>query len=135
MATLKTKQITPLTSISKGKHAELLAQTALLANGYTVMEPISAEPFDMAIKRIGDKATSFVQVKTAFLRDEERYGGEYIVVRGAKNNGKVYTSQEVDYFVAVWDGDVYLFPNREKSEYWIRPSDLDVKWTKLETGL
>lgn len=135
MATLKTKQITPLTSISKGMHAELLAQTALLANGYTVMTPLAPEPFDMAIKRIGDKTVYFVQVKTAFLRNEERYGGEYIVVRGAKNNGNVYTKQEVDYFVAVWDGEVYLFPNREVSEYWIRPSDLGEKWTKLETGL
>lgn len=128
---VQTSPTTPLTSTEKGRHAELLTQTALLANGWTVLEPIAAEPFDMAIKKVGDKAISYVQVKTAFLRNEERYGGEYIVVRGAKNSGKVYTMQEVDYFVAVWQGECYMFPNRERSEYWIRPRNLETKWTKL----
>lgn len=125
----------PLSSTEKGRHAELLAQTALLAAGYVVMEPIAPEPFDMAIRRKDTKETSYVQVKTAFLRDEDRYRGDYIVVRGAKNSGKVYTRDEVDYFVAVWDGEVYIFPNREVSEYWIRPEQLDEKWTKLSTEI
>src|SRR5690554_574549 len=127
MTTIKDAKLTPL---ERGRHAELLAQTALLANGYTVMEPISPEPFDLAIKREGER-TLFVQVKTAFMRDEERYGGEYIVVKGAKNSGDVYTKDEVDHFVAIWNGAVYMFPNREVSEYWIRPSDMGTKWTKL----
>lgn len=126
---------TPLTPIEKGRHSELLAQTALLANGYTVLEPIAPEPFDLAIKRIGDKETFYVQVKSAFTRDEERYGGKYVVVKGAKNNGAVYTKVEVDYFIAIYDGEVYMFPNRERSEYWIRPEHISDKWTKLETGL
>lgn len=125
----------PLSSTEKGRHAELLAQTALLAAGYVVMEPIAPEPFDMAIRRKDTKETSYVQVKTAFLRDEDRYRGDYIVVRGAKNSGKVYTRDEVDYFVAVWDGEVYIFPNREVLEYWIRPEQLDEKWTKLSTEI
>lgn len=125
----------PLSTTEKGRHAELLAQTALLAAGYVVMEPIAPEPFDMAIRRKDTKETSYVQVKTAFLRDEDRYRGDYIVVRGAKNSGKVYTRDEVDYFVAVWDGEVYIFPNREVSEYWIRPEQLDEKWTKLSTEI
>ena len=120
-----------LTTVERGRHAELLAQTALLANGYTVMEPISPEPFDLAIKRIGSKRTQYVQVKTAFLRNEERRGGEYIVVKGVKSNGDVYTKKEVDYFVAIWRGDVFMFPNREISEYWVRAQDIAEKWTKL----
>ncbi len=135
MTKVRTEHVAPLTSTEKGRHAELLAQTALLANGYTVMEPISAEPFDMAIKRIGDKTVHFVQVKTAFMRDDKRYGGEYVVVKGVKNNGKVYTKGEVDYFVAVWQGVCYLFPNREISEYWERPWNVDDKWTKLSTEI
>ena len=122
---------TTLTSTERGRHAELLAQTALLANGYTVLEPISPEPFDLAIKRVGTNRTFYVQVKTAFLRDEERYGGQYIVVKGAKSNGDVYTKDEVDYFVAIWQGECYMFPNREISEYWIRPDQIETKWTKL----
>lgn len=124
-----------LSSTERGKHAELLAATALLANGYSVMEPISPQPYDLAIRHPQTGETSYVQIKTAFSRDEERYGGEYIVVRGAKNSGKVYMREEVDYFVAVWQGDVYLFPNREIKEYWIRPDKLSEKWMKLDCGI
>lgn len=120
-----------LTAIEKGRHAELIAQMALLANGWTVLEPIAPEPFDLAIKRIGDKKTYYVQVKTAFLRDEERYGGEYLVVRGAKNNGDKYTKEEADYFIAIWQGKAYMFPNEEKSENWVRPDHIGDKWTEL----
>lgn len=120
-----------LTSNDRGKHSELLAATDLLANGYSVLEPISPQPYDLAIRHPQTGESSYIQIKTAFMRDEPRYGGAYIVVRGARNNGKVYTMGEVDYFVAVWDGEVYLFPNREKSEYWIRPKDLSTKWTHL----
>lgn len=120
-----------LSSNERGKHSELLAATALLANGYSVLEPISPQPYDLAIRNPQTGETSYVQIKTAYLRDELRYGGEYVVVRGAKNSGKVYTKEEVDYFVAVWDCEVYLFPNREVSEYWVKPKDMATKWTKL----
>ena len=124
-----------LSSNIKGRHAELLTQTALLANGYSVLEPISPQPYDLAIRHPETGETSYVQIKTAFLRDEPRYGGEYVVVRGAKNNGQTYTKKEVDYFAAVWDGEVYLFPNREISEYWVRPAELGVKWQRLSTDI
>lgn len=123
------------TSNDKGKHAELLAQTALLANGYSVMEPISPQPYDLAARNPQTQETVYFQVKTAFLRDEERYGGEYLVVKGARNNGKVYEKDEVDRFIAVWNGTCYVFPNREVSEYWVRPWQVDEKWTKLGTAL
>src|SRR5690625_378240 len=131
MTTITKEKTNELTPTERGRHAELLAQTALLANGYTVLEPISPEPFDLAIKRVGTNRTFYVQVKTAFLRDEERYGGQYIVVKGAKSNGDVYTKDEVDYFVAIWQGECYMFPNREISEYWVRPDQIETKWTKL----
>ena len=123
------------TSNDKGKHAELLAQTALLANGYNVLEPISPQPYDLAARNPQTQETVYFQVKTAFLRDEERYGGEYLVVKGARNNGKVYEKDEVDRFIAVWNGTCYVFPNREVSEYWVRPWQVDEKWTKLGTAL
>lgn len=114
----------------KGKHAELLVQTAFMANGYEVSEPISPQPYDLVVRR-GNDDVRLVQVKTAFLRDEKRYGGKYVVVRGHKSNKDVYTRNEVDLFAAVWDGEVYIFPNREVSEYWCRPEELTKKWRKI----
>src|SRR5690625_7020354 len=102
-----------LSSTERGKLAELLAALALRANGYSVMEPISPQPYDLAIRHPQTGETSYVQIKTAFSRDEERYGGEYIVVRGAKNSGKVYTREEGDYFDEAWQGGGYFFTNRE----------------------
>lgn len=124
-----------LSSNIKGRHAELIAQMALLANGWSVLEPISPQPYDLAVRHPATRETFYVQVKTAYLRNEKRYGGDYIVVRGAKNTGKAYTLREVEYFIAVWQGQAYMFPNREKSEYWIKLSDVDVKWTKLALDL
>lgn len=112
-----------LDSNERGKHSELLAQLALIANGYKVLEPTTnSEPYDLAF-RLG-KETLYVQVKTAYKREEERYNGAWLVVRGAKNNGMVYTFDEVDYFIMVWENKCYMFPNREIKEYWIREHDL-----------
>src|SRR5699024_6288000 len=121
-----------LSSSIKGRHAELLAQTAFLANGYEVSDPVSPLPYDMIVRNPNTGEVSTVQIKTAFLRSEERYGGDYLVVRGSRNNGNVYGLDEVDVFIAVWEGECYLFPNREKSEYWVRPEHIDEKWTKLK---
>lgn len=130
-----TAQSPAMSSTLKGRHAELLATIALMANGWTIMEPTSPEAFDMAIKRPDSKRTLYVQVKTAMLRDEERYNGAWLVVKGAKNNGKVYGLDEIDYFIAVYRGDVYMFENAEKGEYWARPWEVDDKWTKLDVGI
>lgn len=116
-------------------HSELLAQTALLSAGYTVMIPLNPQPYDIAAKALDEKTPSYIQVKSAYKRDEERYGGAFLVVKGAKNNGSVYTKEEVDFFIAVWDNECYMLPNREITEYWIRPKDLETKWTKLETRI
>lgn len=124
-----------LSSNEKGRHAELLAQTALLANGWTVLEPIAPEPFDLAIRRIDEDKTYYIQVKTASYRDEPKYNGAWVISKGAKNNGERYTRSEVDYFIAIWEGSVYMFPNTLQREYWIRPWEIADKWTKLETRL
>lgn len=123
-----------LTASEKGRHAELLAQTALLARGWSVLEPIAPEPYDLAIRRHADNRTYYVQVKTVLYRDEAKYNGEWLVVKGAKSNRKVYTRNEVDYFVAVWRGGVYMFPNEGKSEYWVRPWEIDDKWLRIDEG-
>src|SRR5690625_1496021 len=96
---------TKLTANDRGRHAELLAATALLANGYSVLEPVSPQPYDLAIRDPYTLDTYYVQIKTALLRAEpndlKRYGREYLRISGARNSGDVYLRDEVDYFIAV----------------------------------
>jgi hypothetical protein len=122
---------------TKGRHSELIATTALLANGWTVMESVTPEVFDLGITRPGMGREFYrVQVKTARLRtDESRKGTDWVVVPGTKNKGGVYTLEECDYFIGILGGEVYMFENREITEYWCKPEELATKWTKLETGI
>lgn len=126
------KGISSLGNNDRGKHSELLALTALVANGYEVLTPLTdAKPYDMAFRE--GSTIKFVQVKTAYTRDEERYNGQWITVRGLRNNGKVYDKENVDYFIMVWKDKCYMFPNRELQEYWFREDALHEKTIPLDT--
>lgn len=118
---------------SIGRHSELLAQTALLANGWTVLEPIVQEPFDIAVMRRGDKTAKLIQVKTILKRNKS--GNDWYVIRGKKNNGEVYSLEDCDYFIGVYDNCVYMTPNRFISEYWARTDEVETKWTRLLTTI
>lgn len=118
---------------SIGRHSELLAQTALLANGWTVLEAIVQEPFDIAITRRGDKTLKRIQVKTIVKRNKS--GNDWFVIRGKKNSGEVYTEDDCDYFIGVYDNAVYMTPNREISEYWTAVNEAETKWTRLYTTI
>lgn len=120
-------------SASIGRHSELIAQTALLANGYTVLEPIVVEPFDLAITRKGDATMRRIQIKTIIKRNKS--GNDWFVIRGKKNNGEVYGLDEVDYFIGIYDNAVYMTPNREISEYWSAVDEAETKWTRLYTTI
>lgn len=136
MMTMSSDSSRTYSSNEKGRHAELLTQTALIANGWEVLEPVTTEPYDLAIRRKdGDRDTYYVQVKTVKRRDDKRYGAPYLVVRGTKNNGEVYTKEEADYFAAVYEGNVFLFPNREITEYWTRADQVETKWKRIDTFL
>ena len=124
-----------LSSNEKGTHAELLTQTALLANGWAVSIPIGDQAYDLSFRKPDSKRTYYGQVKTAQLRDEKRYNGEWVIVKGAKNSGELYSKEEVDFFLAIYNGEVFMFPNLEQSEYWVRPDKVDEKWTKLERAI
>ena len=118
---------------TKGRHAELIAITALLANGWTVMEPTVAEAFDLGITRPGSTKLTRVQIKS--VRSRVRDGNEYVIVTGTKSNGQVYTLEEADYFIGVLDGVAYMFPNAGLTEYWIKPADINEKWTRLDASI
>lgn len=118
-------------TITKGRHSELLAQTALLANGWSVSEPIAPEPFDLVARAPGSTEWQTIQIKSARVRDDRN--GE-VVCYARKNNGKPYDKEDCDLFIAVISGNVYLFENRSISEYWVGAETINEKWTKLETG-
>jgi hypothetical protein len=119
-------------TIAKGRYSELLAQTALLANGWTVAEPITPEPYDIIARNPKNGRWVSFQVKTARIRDDRK--GE-IVVYAKKNNGKAYTLEETDFFIGVLGQDVYMFKNRGIGEYWVKPNMVERKWRKLTTEL
>lgn len=121
------------TSSTIGRHSELIAQTALLANGWSVLEPIVAEPYDIAVMRRGDKTARLIQIKTILKRHKQ--GRDWFVIRGKKSNGEVYTHDDCDYFIGVYDNRVYMTPCREISEYWVAADEVETKWTRLMTTI
>lgn len=122
-----------MTTASRGKHSELIAATALMGRGYSVMFPASpAESFDLAFRSHDNKRTFYVQVKTGQVRQEERYGNEpYLVVKGVRSDGIVYDRKDIDYFIAIYNGKAYMFPNREITEYWCKLNELGTKWERI----
>lgn len=114
---------------NKGRFAELLGESFLLAKGWVVLEPVTPEPFDFAIMLPGSSTVRKAQVKTARVRYKNDV--PYAVVRGVKNNGDVYTKSEADFFVGIVDGTVFILENRELSEYWCRIDEIQNKWATL----
>jgi hypothetical protein len=97
------------------------------------MESVAPEVFDLGITRPGMGREFYrVQIKSARRRDDRN--GE-VVVYARMNNGGNYTREEADYFIGILDGEVYMFENRELSEYWCPAHALSEKWTKLEIGI
>lgn len=122
-----------LTTASIGRHSELLAQTALLANGWTVLESIVPEPFDLAVTKRGDNRICRIQIKTLIQRNKN--GIDYYVLKGKKNNGDIYDKHDCDIFIGVYHNVVYLVENRCIGEYWIRVDEVAEKWTELPTRI
>ncbi|WP_425388941.1 group I intron-associated PD-(D/E)XK endonuclease [Cytobacillus solani] len=118
--------------MTKGRHSELLAQTALLANGWSVAEPIAPEPFDLVARAPGTTEWRRIQIKSARVRDDRK---DQVVCNARKNNGKPYEISDCDLFIAVLNGEVFMFENREITEYWVGVDLIDTKWTRLSTGI
>lgn len=119
-----------LSSSEIGRTGELLAMYALLSKGYTVLTPtVSAEVFDLAITKPGQKTLQRVQVKK--IVERTRDGRDYYVIRGMRSNGKVYTTVDCDYMLGVIGKQLFMTPCRGISEYWVRKEDAPKKWTEL----
>lgn len=119
-------------TVTKGRHSELLAQTALLANGWQVSEPIAPEPYDLVAREPISGKWFTIQVKTARIR-EDRNGA--IVVNAKKGNGTAYTLADTDLFIGVLGNDVFMFKNRELGEYSIAPDKLYNSWQWMDTRI
>ena len=125
-----TQQITEqqaLSTSSIGRHSELLAMAALIANGYSVSEPTVPEAYDLLAYK--DGLTVRAQVKT--IKQRTRDGIDYYVIRGLKNSGQVYSLADCDVFIGVIGGVVYIVPNSELTEYWCKAIEAKNKWEEL----
>lgn len=116
-----------LSTSSIGRHSELLAMAALIANGWSVSEPTVPEAHDLEARK--GALSIRIQVKT--IKQRTRDGIDYYVIRGLKNSGQAYTLADCDAFIGVIGDSVYMTTNREISEYWIRADEVDDRWTKL----
>lgn len=129
--TQKQTEHAQLSTSSVGRHSELLAMAALIAEGWSVLEPTIPEAYDLlAIK---DGRSLRIQVKT--IKERERCGSTYYVIKGLKNSGKVYDLDDCDAFVGVVDGRVYMTECRGIWEYWCRADHANEKWTELSVHI
>lgn len=103
--------------------------TALLSNGYEVAEPIMPSPADLWVRDV-DGNFFTAQVKSARKRDDRN--GE-IVAYTSNGKGDAYSKDDVDLFIAILDGEAYMFPNRQIKENWVTKNTIESRWTKLTT--
>jgi len=116
-----------LSTSSIGRHSELLAMAALIADGWVVHEATTPEAHDLLAIKNGK--TRRIQVKTIKVREKENVS--YYVIRGLKNSGQVYDLTDCDVFIGVVGENVYLAENRAISEYWCKAEEVTTKWRQL----
>ncbi|MRX54656.1 hypothetical protein GJU41_11800 [Bacillus idriensis] len=116
---------------TRGRMSELIAQTALLENGYSVAEWIVPEASDIIAYDRANEQLMLIQVKTLRKRDDRN--GEYVLY-GRKNNGDKYSKADCSHFIGVYNTEVFLIENRgDIAEYWCPADKVDEKWQRLST--
>lgn len=120
-----------------GAYSELIAQVALLANGWRIHESRTAEAYDILATDPMTGNHAKIQVKT--IRQRTDRGGD-LVVYAKKGNGTNYDLSDADYFVGVWAAEgeiprVYMFENRLLSEYWASEERASERWVELSIAL
>lgn len=126
-ATEQAQTSAPLSTSSIGRHSELLAMAALIADGWVVHEATTPEAYDLiAIK---DGVYIRAQVKT--IKQREKGGVPYYVIRGLKNNGQAYDLSDCDAFIGVVGGRVFLTRCEGLTEYWVRAEHVGEKWKEI----
>lgn len=121
-------------SSAKGMASELIAQSLLIAKGYSVHVPLVAEPYDLVAHENGTKNSFKIQVNTLRIRNDRE---DALVVKATSSNGERYSKRDVDYVLAVNidEGIGYLIENTEQKEYWAKDfATAASKWTELRLG-
>lgn len=119
-----------LSSTSKGSHAELIVQTAFVAEGHDVLLPVVPTTYDLALTLPG--TSELIRVQTKMITKRTRDGVDYYVIKGRRNTGNPYTLEETDLFAGVYDGKVYVTENRVLSEYWCKVDEAHIRWRVLD---
>ena len=118
-------------------YSELVAEMALLANGYVVSRPSTAEAYDLKAEDPVNGREYKYQIKT--IRKRMDRGGE-LVVYATNGRGRPYSKTDVDYFIGVLatDGEtprVFMFENRGIREYWATEERASKRWIELSINL
>ncbi|WP_245640236.1 hypothetical protein [Paenibacillus dakarensis] len=116
-----------------GVYSELIAQAALLANGWNIHESKTAEAYDILATDPVSGDHVKIQVKTVKQRDDKN--GE-LVIYARKNNGTAYDRADADFLIGVWvdNGEiprVFMLENRLLTEYWASEARASERWIEL----
>lgn len=120
-----------------GKYSEIVAEMALMANGYDVSRPTMTQPYDLKAEDPLNGREVKIQVKT--IKRRIRNGIESLVVY-ARRNGNAYSHSEADLFIGVLVDDgvpprVWMFENRGLKEYWSNENRAENRWVELTTSM
>lgn len=120
-----------------GVYSELVAEMALMANGYVVSRTRTAEPYDLKAVDPLSKAEIKCQVKTIRKRHDRK---DEMVVYATNGRGKTYEKSDVDVFIGVLaeEGEtprVFMFENRGIREYWATEARASKRWVELSIAL
>ena len=112
---MKDKQLDSISStLLKGRITELKCELWFLEHGYLVSTPDLPYQYDMIVD-VGKKLLK-IQVKTSRLTKDES-GIEFNVSSLTHNNQgytrRLYSADDVDYFMTYYDGEYYLIPFSE----------------------
>lgn len=119
------------------RYAEMTARLALLACGWKVHTSDTDEAYDILATDTVNGDHVRIQVLTICERFNR--GGE-LVVYAIKANGEAYTRFDCDYIIGVLadNGErplVFMFENRELSEYWSSGTRAAERWLELSITL
>lgn len=119
---------------AKGMASELIAQSLLIAKGYSVHIPLVDEPYDLVAHENGTRNSFRIQVKTLRVRADRENA---LVVKATTSKSQIYSKSDVDYILAInIDAGIgYLIENTEQKEYWAKDFETaSRKWTELRLG-
>lgn len=105
-----------LNSHFKGKITELLVAQAFLELGYQVSQPlVSDSRYDLIIDIDGTLLR--IQVKTSTVDPEDESYFEFVTRSSHTNTQRTinrpYTSDEIDCFATIYNGECYIVPVKE----------------------